>query len=102
MLAGLADEVNASELNELYNLVEVQEALSAGNFFLVRRCGHSPSAPGAAASACGQSLCLGAAELVPDVGAADPEDDVFGDVGSVIADALQVTGHDDRVQRLLG
>ena len=35
-----------------------------------------------------------------DVGAAHPEDDVFGDVGGVVAYALEVAGDDERVERL--
>jgi hypothetical protein len=37
---------------------------------------------------------------VADVGAAHPEDDVFGDVGGVIAYALEVAGDDECVERL--
>jgi len=40
--------------------------------------------------------------LVADVGSADPEDDVFGDVGGVVAYALKVAGDDQRVQGLWG
>jgi ATP-dependent helicase/nuclease subunit A len=38
--------------------------------------------------------------VVADVGAAHPEDDVLGDVGGVVADALQVAGDDERVEGL--
>src|ERR1700678_1712257 len=42
----------------------------------------------------------GATHLVPDVGAADPEDDVAGDVGRVVGNAFESAGDDDRVQGL--
>ncbi len=41
-------------------------------------------------------------ELVADVVAADPEDDVFGDVGGVVGGALEVAADDDGVEGLLG
>ena len=37
-----------------------------------------------------------------DVKASDPEDDVFGDVGGVVADALEVAGDDEGVEGLGG
>ena len=46
------------------------------------------------------SIGLGEGELVADVGAADPEDDVFGDVGGVVGGALEVAADDDGVERL--
>ena len=38
--------------------------------------------------------------IVAHIRAANPEDDIFRDVGGVVADALQVAGDDQRVQRL--
>ena len=38
--------------------------------------------------------------VVADVGALHPEDDVFGDVGGVVGDSLQVAGHEQRIERL--
>ena len=35
-----------------------------------------------------------------DVGAADPEDVVFGDVGGVVCGTLEIAGDDDGVERL--
>src|ERR1700693_1206266 len=48
---------------------------------------------------CTQSID-GGTHLVPYVGAADPEDDIPGDVGGVIGYALERSGDDDRVQSL--
>src|ERR1700691_1060662 len=38
--------------------------------------------------------------VVADVGALHPEDYVFGDVGGVVGDALQVAGHEQSVECL--
>ena len=43
---------------------------------------------------------LGKREFVADVGAANPEDDVFRDVGGVVGGALQVARDDDGVEGL--
>ena len=40
--------------------------------------------------------------MVADIGAANPEDDIFRDVGGVVADALQVAGDDEGVEGLRG
>ena len=45
---------------------------------------------------------VGEREFVTNVGAADPEDDVFGDVGGVVADALEIAGDDQGVEGLGG
>src|SRR5215469_18609886 len=37
-------------------------------------------------------------EVVTNVGPADPEDNVFGDVSGVVADALEVARNDERVE----
>jgi hypothetical protein len=39
-------------------------------------------------------------DVVADVGALHPEDDIFGDVGSVVSDALQIAGDEQGVKRL--
>ena len=49
----------------------------------------------------GGALICGEAELVADVSAVHPEDDIFRDVGGVVADALQIAGNDDGIERLL-
>ncbi len=43
---------------------------------------------------------FGEGEFVADVGAADPEDDVFCDVGGVVGGTLEVSGDDDGVEGL--
>ena len=45
---------------------------------------------------------LGRGGVVAYVGSADPEDDVFRDVGGVVADALEVAGDDEGVEGLGG
>ena len=39
--------------------------------------------------------------MMADVGAEDPEDYVFGDVGGVVGDALEIAGDEKGVERLL-
>ncbi len=48
----------------------------------------------------GCAVCIWVGIVVADVGSANPEDDVFGDVGGVVADALQIARDDERVERL--
>src|SRR5579864_8091228 len=38
--------------------------------------------------------------VVADVGALYPEDDIFGDVGGVVCDALQIAGDEQGIERL--
>ena len=48
------------------------------------------------------ALCLGAfAGVVADVPGRDDEDDVLGDVGGVVADALEVARDQDQIERRL-
>src|SRR5689334_18369953 len=42
------------------------------------------------------------AHIVADIGAAHPEDHIFGNVGSMIGDPLQIAGDEQCVQRLTG
>src|ERR1700758_3435583 len=39
-------------------------------------------------------------DVVAHVGALYPEDDVFGNVGGVVGDALQIAGYQQRIERL--
>ena len=41
------------------------------------------------------------ARVVPDVARRDDEDDVLGDVGGVVADAFEMAGDQDQVERRL-
>src|SRR6185437_10375998 len=38
--------------------------------------------------------------MMPDIESADPEDNILGDIGSMVANALKVTRNDKRVERL--
>src|SRR5580698_5704370 len=51
-------------------------------------------------SSCNHLVCFRQRQLVPHIGATDPEDNVLGDVCCMVCCALQVARDDDRIQRL--